>query len=101
MGFSRQKYWGGLPFPIPEDLPDPAIKQVTPESAGRFFTTSTAWEALNNTVSVLVTQLCPALCNLLCPWNSPGKNTGLHSHSLLQGIFLTQGWNPGLLHCRQ
>ena len=38
---------------------------------------------------------------LLCPWNSLGKNTGLGSHSLLQGIFPTQGLNPGLLHCRQ
>ena len=38
---------------------------------------------------------------LLCPWNSPGKNTGVSCHSLLQGIFLTQGLNPGLLHCRQ
>ena len=37
---------------------------------------------------------------LLCPWNSPGKNTGVGSHSLLQGIFLTQGFIPGLLHCR-
>ena len=37
----------------------------------------------------------------LCPWNSPGKNTGMGCHSLLQGIFLTQGLNPGLLHCRQ
>ena len=38
---------------------------------------------------------------LLCPWNSPGKNTGLGCHSLLQGIFPTQGLNLGLLHCRQ
>ena len=38
---------------------------------------------------------------LLCPWNSPGKNTGAGSHSLLRGIFLTQGSNPGFLHCRQ
>ena len=37
---------------------------------------------------------------LLCPWNSPGKNTGMGSQSLLQGIFPTQGSNPGLLHCR-
>ena len=37
---------------------------------------------------------------LLCPQNSPGKNTGVGSNSLLQGTFLTQGWNPGLLHCR-
>ena len=33
---------------------------------------------------------------LLCPWNSPGKNTGMGCHSLLQGIFLTQILNPGL-----
>ena len=37
---------------------------------------------------------------LLCPWNSPGQNTGLGSHPLLQEIFLTQGSNPGHLHCR-
>ena len=35
------------------------------------------------------------------PWNSPGQNTGVGSLSLLQGIFPTQGLNPGLLHCRQ
>ena len=34
-------------------------------------------------------------------WNSPGKNTGVDCHSLLQGIFRKQGSNPGLLHCRQ
>ena len=38
---------------------------------------------------------------LLCPWNSPGKNTGVGCPALYQGIFLTQGSNPGLLHCRQ
>ena len=37
---------------------------------------------------------------LLCPWNSPGKNTRVGCHFLLQGIFLTQESNPGLLHCR-
>ena len=35
------------------------------------------------------------------PWNSPGQNTGVGSLSIFQGIFLTQGLNPGLLHCRQ
>ena len=35
---------------------------------------------------------------LLCPWNSPGENTRLDSHSLLQVIFPTQGSNPCLLH---
>ena len=38
---------------------------------------------------------------LLCPWNSPGKNTGVGCHFLLPGIFPTQGLNPGLPHCRQ
>ena len=37
----------------------------------------------------------------LCPWNSPGKKTGVGCHSLLQGIFPTQGLNLGLLHCQQ
>ena len=35
---------------------------------------------------------------LLCPWDFPGKNTGVGSHFLLQGIFPTQGLNPCLLH---
>ena len=35
------------------------------------------------------------------PWNSPGQNTEVGSFSLFQGIFPTQGSNPGLPHCRQ
>ena len=38
---------------------------------------------------------------LLCPWDFPGKNVGVGSPSLLQGIFPNQGSNPGLLHSRQ
>ena len=38
---------------------------------------------------------------LLCPWISPGKNTGVSCHSLLQRIFQTLGPSPGLLCCRQ
>ena len=38
---------------------------------------------------------------LISPWNSLGQNTGVDSLSLLQGIFPTQGPNPGLPHCRQ
>ena len=38
---------------------------------------------------------------LYSPWNSPGQNTGAASCSLLQGIFPTQGSNPGLPHCRR
>ena len=38
---------------------------------------------------------------LYSPWNSPCKNTVVGSRSLLQGIFTTQGLNPGLPHCKQ
>ena len=36
MGFSRQEYWRGLPFPSPGDLPDPGIEPVSPALAGGF-----------------------------------------------------------------
>ena len=39
MGFPRQEYWSGLPFPSPGDLPDPRIKPASPALAGRFSTT--------------------------------------------------------------
>ena len=48
MEFSRQEYWNGLLFPSPGDLSDPGIEPtslVSPALAGRFFTTSTTWEA--------------------------------------------------------
>ena len=38
MGFSRQEYWSGLPFPPPGDLPDPGIKPASPVLTGGFFT---------------------------------------------------------------
>ena len=55
----------------------------------------------------LVTQWCPALCNPMdcnkpgssAHGDSPGKNTGVGCHALLQGIFPTQGLNPRLPHC--
>ena len=51
---------------------------------------------------LLVTQSCQTVCDpMICPWDSVGKNTGVGSHALLQGIFLTQEWNQDLLHCRQ
>ena len=39
MGFSRQEYWSGLPFPSPGDLPDPEFEATSPALAGGFFTT--------------------------------------------------------------
>ena len=53
----------------------------------------------------VLTQSCLVLCDpgleparLLCPWDCPGKNTGVGCHFLLQGIFLTQESNMRLLH---
>ena len=55
-----------------------------------------------------VAQSCPILCDpmdcsltrFLCPWDSPGENTRVGFHFLLQENFPTQGSNPGLPHCR-
>ena len=73
-GFSRQEYWSGLPCPPQGDLPNPGIK---PNS--------------------------PALQADSVPSEPPGnsKCIGVGSLSLLQGNFLTQKKNQGLLHCRQ
>ena len=38
MGFSRQEYWSGLPYPTPGDLPHPGIEASSPALAGKFFT---------------------------------------------------------------
>ena len=60
-------------------------------------------------VKMLVTQSCTTLCNPMdysspgssVHEDSPGKNTGVGCHSLLQGIFQTQGLNLSLPHSRQ
>ena len=63
MGFSRQEYWSGSPCPPPGDLPDPGIELTflkSLELAGRFFTTSTTWEA-HHTVYYLPSWVWPWL----------------------------------------
>ena len=74
MGFSRQEYWNGLSCPPPGDLPNPGIEARSPALQVDSFLSE--------------------------PPEKP-KNTGVGSLSLLQGIFLTQESNQGLLHCRQ
>ena len=73
-GFSRQEYRSGLPCPPPGDLPNPRIEPRSPT----FQADSLPSEP---------------------PGNS--KNTGVGILSFLQGIFLTQKLNRGVLHCRQ
>ena len=65
---------------------------------------SISYLPVGNWSEVQVAQSCLTLwdpMDLNSPWNPPGQNTGVGSCSLLQGIFPIQGWNPGLLHCRQ
>ena len=55
MGFSRQEYWSGLPFPTLVDLPNPGIEPmslVSPVLAVRFFTTSATWE---DSINIVIT----------------------------------------------
>ena len=99
MGFSRQEYWSGWLFPPPPgDLPDPGIEPLSltsPALVGGVSNTSAT--------KVKVAQSSPTLRPhvIYSPWNSPDQNIGVGSLSLLQGIFPTQGSNPGLPHCRQ
>ena len=74
MGFSRQEYWSGLPFPSPGDLPNPEIEPRCPTSQA---------------------DSLPAE-----PQGKP-KDTGVGSLFLLQRIFPTQELNRSLLHGRQ
>ena len=78
--------------------------------AGRFFTTEQPGKLRMNMRipwsegAQSHPNLCdPTDCSLLgflCPWDFPGKSTGVGCHFLLQGIFPTQGLNPGFWHCR-
>ena len=108
MEFSSQEYCSGLPFPSPGDLPDPGIKSsplASPALAGGLFTTSITWETLWKCWSLNCVWL------FVTPWTVTHQTPlsmefsrqeyGVGCHSLLQGIFQTQGSNPGLLHCRQ
>ena len=99
VGFSRQEYWSGLLYPPPGDLPDLGIQPTSltsPELAGGSSPLEPPGKpdvANESETKVKVTQSCPTLCG-------PGQNSGMGSPLLLQGIFPTQGSNPGLLRCR-
>ena len=69
MGFPRQEYWSGLPFPSPRDLPDPGIKLMFSALAGRFFTTF-----LSHQESPFLTLFCVYVCSVV--------STSLQPHGL-------------------
>ena len=52
-------------------------------------------------ISVFLQPHGPQPTGLLCPWDSPGTDTGVNFHALLQGIFSIQRSKPGILHCRR
>ena len=64
MGFSRQEYWSGQPFPTLGDSPDPKIKPTSPSFTGRCFTNSTTWEAQLPTQQALKFSRCGQLALL-------------------------------------
>ena len=99
MGFPRQEYWSGLPFPPPGDLPNPGMEpdsRGSPARAGGFLTTSAPWGlegpdlkvgcrcCVTSVVSDSVRPHRRQPTRLPLPWDSPGKNTGVGCHFLLQ-----------------
>ena len=80
MGFPRQEYWNGVPFPTPGDLPDPGMEPaflVSPALANRALITSASWETQEFNI-YCIRQCRLGFGILLLPSNMTGK------HSLLQ-----------------
>ena len=67
VGFPRQEYWSGLPFPSSGDLPNPRIEPMLSALAGRFFTTEPPGKPSLLLQFNSVAQSCPSLCN---PWTA-------------------------------
>ena len=109
MGFFRKEYWSRLPFPSPRDLLNPRIKPGSPALQADSLLSKPSgkpyycikWVKSLSHARLFMTPWIVAYTKLLCPWDFQGKSTGVGCHFLLQGIFPTQGSNPGLSHCRQ
>ena len=88
MGFPKQEYWSRLPLPPPGDLPNPRIKPLSSELAGEFFTAEPPGKPhccyVASVVSDYVRPHRWQPTRLPHPWDSPGKNTGVGCHFLLQ-----------------
>ena len=114
VGFSRQEYWSGLPFPSPVDHILSELSSMTCPSWVAPHSMAHRFIELDKAVIQLISLVCLCLVTQpLCDHvdysppgssvheNAPDKNTRVGYQALLQGIFPTQGLNPGLLHCRQ
>ena len=116
LGVLQARILERVAIPSPGDLPSLGIKTRSPalqadslltEPAGKPTERETSFQMESSSVSHSVPNSLwlhrldcssPSFC---VRGDSPGKNTGLGCHFLLQGIFPTQGLNPGLLHFRQ
>ena len=78
MGFTRQEYWNGLPFPSPADLPDPGIKPASPALAGRFFTREPPGKSLKMGGGTVVISI--GMCSAT-QWATEGNSQRLFSSS--------------------
>ena len=74
---------------------------VKPNTGNPTSTSQLSQEEMKSVSPSIISTLSKPIDCSLCPWDSPSKNSGVDCHALLQGIFLTQGLNPGLPHCRQ
>ena len=75
------------------------IREMQIKIAMRYYLTPVRISSVQFSCSIMSHSLWPH--GLYSPWNFPGRNTGVGSLSILQGIFPTQGSNPGLPHCRR
>ena len=82
MGFSRQEYWSGLPFPSPGDLPDPGIEPRSP-----------AFQA-DALTSEPLSHLCPTLCNPMAIARQTPPSMGFSRQEYWSGVPCT---SPGYL----
>ena len=80
MGFPRQEYWSGLPFPFPGDLPDPGLEAGCPALAGGFFTLSHL-ELHSYTLYLLISHSLQSSQDAICP-PEPGGVGSLVSSGL-------------------
>ena len=84
MGFPRQEFWSGLPFPSSWILPDPGIKPVSPALQADSFTTEPPRKPPKLLLLLLLSHIRRQPLRLPRPWDSPGKNAGVGCHFLLQ-----------------
>ena len=87
--------WACAPWalPVPPQTSQQAFADLVWRNCAEFYLLSVL--SRFSQVCLYVTPWAPA--RLLCPWDSPGKDTGVGCHAFCQGIFPTRGWNLHLL----